>query len=401
MPAAAAWAEPLFTVGVTGTNGKTSTVHLIAAIVGAAGERVFSRSTVEDRLDGEVLPRDETRAARMALIQRAAEQGCRRLVLEVTSRALARGLARTWRFDLGVFTNLSPDHLDTHGSWEGYLAAKAQLFVHLGPGRHAVLDAGDPHVPLLERAIPPDVRISRYAAAWRPASGAVDLLARAVELDPSGTSIVLEPAAVADELGPAPLRTRLIGKPFAQNALAAALAAHRAGFSGAAIRRGLETCPMVSGRFEVVSRDPLVVVDYAHTPDALTATLGTARDLARGRVIVVFGAGGSRMTEKRGPMGEVVGRLADLAVITSDNPRREAPEAIAAAVLAGCRRGTAKAEVVLDRAEAIARALDHAGAGDVVLVAGKGHETRQQLADRHVPFSDAQVVRALLAGRSP
>ena len=402
--AAAPWAEPYFTVGVTGTNGKTSTTRMIAAALRAGGEAVLEVTTLGVRLDERELPRGRRFADFLAVLAEAAAAGCRRAAIEATSQALAGGYARAWRIDLGVFTNLSPDHLSTHGTWERYLAAKAQLFLHLGPGRTAVLNAADPHALFLDQAIPADVERRWFAAPGRgerlrPA----DLEAEAVELSPAGTRIRLRPSPVAAALGGS-LETRMIGEVFAENALAAALAGIAAGVAPAQVAAGIAACPVVPGRFEVVAAaagGPLCAVDYAHTPDALARTCAAARALAgpARRVIVVFGAGGGATPEKRGPMGEAVGAAADVAVVTSDNPRDEDPAAIAAALLSGVRRGgRARPEVELDRRRAIERALAQAEAGDVVVIAGKGHEAGQVVRGQTIPFSDAAVARACLGG---
>jgi UDP-N-acetylmuramoyl-L-alanyl-D-glutamate--2,6-diaminopimelate ligase len=403
----------MFTVGVTGTNGKTSTTHMLAAAFAAAGHSTLRIGTVGVALDGEPLPRGKRFTDFLATMQLAADRGCRHAVIEATSRGLAQGYARAWRFDLGVFTNLSPDHFTTHGSWEHYLAAKAQLFVHLGPGCTAVLNATDVHATFLDQAMPADV-VRRYFAA--PALGAApsrgpkhheaDLEAAHIEVTAAGTRAELCPSPFAEQLG-GELRTRMVGHVFAENALAAALAGLAAGLPGEAVARGIAACEVVPGRFEILVHGedhPIVAVDYAHSPDALLHTCATARALAgaHGRVIVVFGAGGDASPEKRTPMGEVVGAAADLAIVTSDNPRNEDPRAIADMLLAGLRRQQVQTELELDRARAIARALELATPEDVVVIAGKGHETGQVVGGRSLPFSDVAQVRqwVMLRGAS-
>jgi UDP-N-acetylmuramoyl-L-alanyl-D-glutamate--2,6-diaminopimelate ligase len=404
----------MFTIGVTGTNGKTSTTHLITAALQSAGRATLRIGTVGVALDDEPIKRGKTFADFLATMQFAASRGCAHAVVETTSQGLAQGYARHWRFDLGVFTNLSPDHFTTHGSWEHYLAAKAQLFVHLGPGRTAVLNAGDPHAVMLDQAIPPDV-IRRWF--WAPSRGPnlrePDLAAAAIHVGPAGTTVELAPSRAATELG-GRLQTTMVGEVFGENLLAAALAGLAAGLPGDAVAAGLAACPVVPGRFEVVDHGPdrpTVVVDYAHTPDALVRTCATGRALvaAGGRLIVVFGVGGGRMTSKRGAMGEAVGAAADLVIVTNDNPRDDDPETIAAMVVAGLEqaglqrfdRAASKAGfdragfiVELDRARAIELALAEAEPGDVVVVAGKGHEQGQIIAGRELPFCDVEVVRA-------
>jgi UDP-N-acetylmuramoyl-L-alanyl-D-glutamate--2,6-diaminopimelate ligase len=402
-PAPFPWAEPFFTVGVTGTNGKTSTTYLAAAAFRAAGHSVITETTIGYEIDGDVLDVPRTTQGYARAFHQAAERGCRHGVVEVTSQALGLGYAKMWRFDLGVFTNLSRDHLEAHGSWEHYLASKAQLFVHLGPGRTAVLNAADETCLLLDQVTPPDVERVWYAAPSRgPLLRPADLAARSVELAADGTKIELEPSERAERLGGG-LDLRLVGHVFAENALAAACAALDAGVAPDAVRRGLAECPVVPGRFEVLASSPnIVVVDYAHSPDALARTCDTARALANGgRVLVVFGAGGGTADKsKREPMGREVGQRADQAIITNDNPRTEDPKEIARSLAAGCRRGgRAYVSIELDRRRAIARALETARAGDVVVVAGKGHERGQVIGTETQPFSDVDELRALLGKR--
>lgn len=401
VPAAAPWAAPMFSFGITGTKGKTSTTRMLAAILRAAGHSTLEIGTLGAWIDDVAIPRGKSFSDFLATCQYALSRGARHAALELTSLALAQGYARAWRVDMGVFTNLSPDHLQTHGSWEHYLAAKAQLFVHLGPGRSAVLNAGDPHVAMLEQVIPRDVERRWFHAPQRgEALATPELAAATIELSRAGTRVVLAPSPLASSLGGA-LWVPTIGEVFGENALAAALAGHAYGLPSAAIVEGLAGCPPIPGRFEVVSGpdQPLVAIDYAHTPDALERTCTSARTLAghEGRLIVVFGAGGDATPSKREPMGEAVGRLADLAIVTNDNPRDEDPESIAAMLLAGLRRGRrATIERELDRQRAIARALELATSRDVVVIAGKGHEQGQQIRGQVQPFADAEVARRLL-----
>ena len=394
------WAEPLFTVGVTGTNGKSSTTHLIARAIAAAGHAVLTESTLGYWLGEEELHVPRTSRGYLAALREAAERGARHAVCEVTSAALARGFARVWRYDLGVFTNLSRDHVEAHGSWEHYLASKAQLFVHLGPGATAVLNACDPAALLLARVTPEDVTRRFFALDSRGERlTQADLAAARVSLSAVGTRLELEPSTLADALG-GELATKMVGHVFAENVLAAALAALSAGIPGEHVRAGLAACPVVRGRFEVVAEAPLVAIDYAHTPDALARTCDTARALSPGgRVIVVFGAGGGADEPKREPMGRAVGERADWAIVTSDNPRDEDPTQIAEAVARGARRGgRAHVQIELDRARAIERALTLARSTDVLVIAGKGHEHGQTVAGVELPYSDHDCVARLLAG---
>jgi UDP-N-acetylmuramoyl-L-alanyl-D-glutamate--2,6-diaminopimelate ligase len=397
-PAPFDWAEPFFTLGVTGTNGKTSTTLLIAAALRGAGHKVLTETTLGYQLDDQLLEVPRTHAGYLSAFERAAGEGCRHASIELTSQALGAGYAKRWRFDLGVYTNLSRDHLEAHASWEHYLGSKAQLFVHLGPGRTAVLNACDEAAQLLDVATPADVERVWYAVPSRgPALHAADLVAKRVDLTVEGTRVELEPSPRAEALGGA-VETRLVGEIFAENALAAAAAALAAGVSGEVVRRGIAGASGPAGRFEVVHRAPVIAIDYAHTPDALARTCDTARRLAGGgRVLVVFGAGGGFDPGKRGPMGQSVGSRADVAIVTTDNPRNENPREIARAVATGCRRGgRAYVRLEPDRRRAIAEALERARSGDVVVIAGKGHETGQRIGDRTIDLSDGDVVRELI-----
>ena len=397
--AAFPWADPLFTYGVTGTNGKTSTCAFISACLRAAGRKVITVGTTGAFIDGEAQIKGKNFAEFTALIERGKDAGCNDVVIETTSYGLKIGYAQKWRFDLGVFTNLSPDHLKTHGTWEDYLAAKAQLFLHLGPGRPMVLNAADQYATFIERATPPDVRRLWFHVPSRgPALAEPDLSAAKVSVDAEGTSVELAPSALAEALG-GKLRVRMVGEVFAENALATALACSATGIEPEAIVRGLAECEVVPGRFEVVSREPVVVVDYAHTPDALERTCATARRLATGRVIVVFGAGGGAMVKKRGPMGAAVAAGSDLAVITNDNPRREDPATIANMVAKGFAgvEDAAPYEIILDRRQAIEHAIGLAKPGDVVVVAGRGHELMQRVGTEDRPFSDREEVARITA----
>ncbi|MEM9453079.1 MAG: UDP-N-acetylmuramyl-tripeptide synthetase [Myxococcota bacterium] len=395
-PAPVPWAQDFFTFGVTGTNGKTSTVHLLTSVIAATGSHALGVSTVGTFLDGR--PLDLPHSARGFVDACAALRDVdgRWAVVECTSKSLAEGYAKRWRFDMGVFTNLSPEHLSTHGSWEHYLASKAQLFTHLGPGRVAVLNAADRHCLLLDRVIPGDVDRHWYGAPTRsPLQHQADLTAASVGVDPTGTFVQLAPSPAAEALG-GELQVRMVGDVYAENALAAATAALAAGLCGEQVADGLARCPPVPGRFEVLSHEPVVVVDYAHTPDALARTCETARGLATGDVIVVFGAGGDSSPGKRLPMGEAVGNRADVAIVTNDNPRDEDPQQIAQMLVEGVEvGGRARVEIRLDRRLAIERALDLARSGDVVVVAGKGHETGQEVGGETLPFSDRDEVRRL------
>ena len=265
------------------------------------------------------------------------ERGGRYAAVELTSEALAQGFAEAWQCNVGVFTNLTHDHLDAHGSAEHYLASKAQLFVSLPAGATAVLNAGDPVFDLLSEVMPAGVKVLSYAVPSRgPVQGTPDLVARSVDVSWSGTTIACDVRDPASGL-PSEVRVRAIGDVYAENALAALLGAVAAGVPAADACAALAEAPPPPGRFEVVHERPYVVVDYAHSPDALARTVQTARKLADrsgGKLTVVFGAGGKRDKAKRGPMGEAA-RSADRVILTTDNPRDEDPAVIARAIAEG------------------------------------------------------------------
>jgi UDP-N-acetylmuramoyl-L-alanyl-D-glutamate--2,6-diaminopimelate ligase len=393
----------LRTVAVTGTNGKTTTTTMVEAIVAAAGEPAARLTTLGAWVAGAQVPCPDPVREFLGTVERAVELGVRTLALETTSKALAAGLGRRWPPTVAVFTNLTRDHLDMHGSVEAYLAAKAQLFMALPADGVAVLNADDPASSLLAEVIPTGVT-RRWYAVLGVTGGAPDLAAASVTCAVGRTHLLLRPSPLADALG-GELVLGVTGAVHAQNALAAALATAALGYPPAAIRAGLAAFRGVRGRFEVVATRPLVVVDYAHTPDGLLGTLTTARAItpAGGRLLCVFGCGGLRDRGKRPQMGKIADDLADLVVLTTDNPRHEAPAAIAAEIQAGASptRERARWHVELDRAAAIAWAVAEAGADDVVIIAGKGHETVQEVAGRELPFDDAAVARAALAAQQP
>jgi UDP-N-acetylmuramoyl-L-alanyl-D-glutamate--2,6-diaminopimelate ligase len=389
-------------VGVTGTNGKTSTTRWTAACLARSARPVAQTTTLGSFLDDEPFAATRDFDGFLATMRAAVDRGGRFAAIELTSEALARGFARAWPCHIGVFTNLTHDHLDAHGSPEHYLASKAQLFVSLPPGGTAVLNACDHASALLAEIVPKHARIVRYAVPSRgEARGEPDLFAAAVEPTWEGTRVAIEARRHLAH-APGEIRIRAIGDIYAENALAALAAALVAGVPPDEAAAALACAPVPRGRFERVSRGtagPHVVVDYAHTPDALARTLAVARRLCEGKLVVVFGAGGERDKEKREPMGAAASS-ADRVVLTSDNPRSEDPASIAGAIRAGIRAGV-DVTVDLDRRAAIAAAIAGASPEDVVVVAGKGHETEQIAGGRKLPFDDAAEARAALASRPP
>lgn len=394
------------TACVTGTNGKTTTTSLIAAIVEAAGEPAGCVTTLGAWVAGEQAGEKPTGEAFVRTLDLAAARGVKTLAIETTSQALGEGFSRSWPARVAVFTNLSRDHLDYHGTPERYLAAKAQLFMGLPSDGVAILNVADPASALLDEVTPPAVRRLGYAArAPDPECAAIPLTlyAEHIAVDETGTHARLAASPFADALG-GRLDLALVGDVHVENALAAALAGSALGYGFDAIREGLAKFAGVPGRFQVVHRRPLVVVDFAHTTDALRRTLSVARSLVaarQGRVLCVFGCGGDRDPGKREEMGAVAARGADVVVITSDNPRSEDPAAIADVVQMGASASEGNALLIrlLDRGEAIARAVELATSVDIVVIAGKGHEKTQIVGDRELPFDDVEVALEAAARR--
>ncbi len=387
-----AWKGELFTVGVTGTNGKTSTTRWTAACLARLARPVAQATTLGSFLDEEPLSTPKSWEGFLATMRAGLDRGGRFAAIELTSESLARGFAKAWPCEVGVFTNLTHDHLDAHGSPEHYLASKAQLFVHLPATGTAVLNGADPSSELIAEVLPRGVRVVRYGLASRrdaARTGALDLEAHDLRVAWDGTRFRLSRGGDGD------VRIQAIGEIYAENALAALGAAMAAGVPLDEARAALGEVRPPAGRFEVVREHPHVVVDYAHTPDALGRTIAIARALLanarKGELWLVFGAGGDRDRKKRAPMGAAAS-AADHVLLTSDNPRHEDPRAICDDIREGLASGT-RVELQLDREAAIRRAVASAGPDDIVLVAGKGHETEQIVGDTVRPFSDIEAAR--------
>jgi UDP-N-acetylmuramoyl-L-alanyl-D-glutamate--2,6-diaminopimelate ligase len=396
--------EQLTLVGITGTNGKTTTSYLLASIFEAAGMKCGRLGTIGYRI-GDV----EVEAARTTpeapelqrMLRQMVAERCAAAVMEVSSHALALRRADNLRFAAAVFTNLTRDHLDFHRDMQDYFRAKRRLFELLPEDAVGVTNLDDP-------------RGSEMAAVVRrPVTYAIEANA---DVRPGPLSFSLEGLEfeVRTPRGTLQVRSPLVGRPNTYNILAAAAAAMALDVPFSAIERGLSSLELVPGRFQVVSGpgdDVRVVVDYAHTDDALRNLLETARPLASGRVITVFGCGGDRDRTKRPLMGAVAARLSDLVIVTSDNPRSEDPERIVDEIKRGIvvpadrapkgQQGPRSTPYIpiIDRRAAIERAVQEARPGDLVLVAGKGHEKYQVIGDRVLPFDDVEIARAALARR--
>ena len=374
--------------GVTGTNGKTTTAFLLYSILAAAGRRPGLLGTVEMRVGGERRPVTRTTPEAIDLqriFRELLDAGDRSCAMEASSHASELKRLVGTRFRALAFTNLSQDHLDFHGTLEAYYDAKRRLFTEPDVDGHrppAAVNVGDPH----GRRLADELRaLSGSVLTFGLVDGA-DVRPEQLELTPSSTSFRAAGLSV---------RPRLRGRFNVENVLGAIAAARLLEIADDAIVRGIEHVGGVPGRFESLDEGQpfAVLVDYAHTPEALENVLAEARRLASGSLVCVFGCGGDRDRAKRPLMGEVVARLADRAIVTSDNPRSEEPLAIIEEIRAGMAGGE---EVEPDRAVAIARAVEEAEEGDVVVIAGKGHEQGQELRDRTIPFDDREVARDAL-----
>jgi UDP-N-acetylmuramoyl-L-alanyl-D-glutamate--2,6-diaminopimelate ligase len=393
-------------VGITGTNGKTTTAYVMASILDRAGLTSGLIGTVVYRVG-----REEREASRttpeasdiQALLREMVDNGCGACAMEVSSHALALKRVEGIRFAAGVFTNLTRDHLDYHGDMEAYFRAKRRLFELLPSTAPSIVNLDDPKGRELADRVE------------RPVTYAVD---RPADVTPGPLTYSLDGLRfdIRTPRGLVACRSRLVGRPNVYNILAAVATAVALDLPFSAIEKGIRDLEGVPGRFEVVSSsadEVTALVDYAHTDDALRNLLDTARPLARGRLITVFGCGGDRDRTKRPLMGAVARRLSDLVIVTSDNPRTEEPARIIDEILAGLlqpsersghadtrQNGTAPGHLaIVDRRAAIEKAIELAQPGDLVLIAGKGHEKYQVIGERVLPFDDAAIAREALSNR--
>jgi UDP-N-acetylmuramoyl-L-alanyl-D-glutamate--2,6-diaminopimelate ligase len=394
-------------IGVTGTNGKTTITYLVASILDQAGRRCGRIGTIGYRVG--LVEHEASRTTPEApdvqrLLREMVGARCLACAMEVSSHALALLRVDRMRFAAGVFTNLTRDHLDFHHGMEDYFLAKRRLFEMLAPGAPAVVNLDDPYGQRLQREFPGAVTFALDRLA--------DITVGGLELSLHGLS-----GEVRTPAGAFRLRSPLVGRPNASNVLAAAAVAVSLDVPLPVVEQGIAALGNVPGRFQTVSTDQdevAVVVDYAHTDDALRNLLDTARPLTHGRVVTVFGCGGDRDRTKRPLMGMVAARLSDQVVLTSDNPRSEDPLEVIEDVKRGIvpperpvvRHGQPVPSIrqvawraIPDRREAIEWAIREAHPGDLVLIAGKGHEKTQTIGDRALPFDDVAVAREVLGAR--
>jgi UDP-N-acetylmuramoyl-L-alanyl-D-glutamate--2,6-diaminopimelate ligase len=385
--------ERLGLTGITGTNGKTTTAYLVDSVLRAAGHTTALIGTIEYRLAGRILPAVNTTPESLDLIRLFAElehAGGSHATMEVSSHALALGRVYGLRFHTAIFTNFTRDHLDYHGTMDAYFAAKQSLFQGAGgpAPEFAVLNRDDDRVRRLKVE-------SRTQTFWFGLGPEADLRARHIASSFNGLRFDVQYGKTRFAI-----ESPLIGKINVYNILAACGAALSYGLAPETIVRGIAQMRAVPGRFERIDEGQpfVVVVDYAHTDDALRNVIAAARSLNPKRVITLFGCGGDRDRAKRPLMGQAAGENSDFVVLTSDNPRSEDPLAIMNDALVGIRRVDVPHVVEPDRALAIARAIKEAREGDIVILAGKGHEPYQVLKDKTIPFDDRTVAREVLKG---
>jgi UDP-N-acetylmuramyl-tripeptide synthetase len=405
-------AHRMIMVGVTGTNGKTTTTLMIAAILRAHGLRVGTIGTLGSELDGKPIPSDHTTPEAdqlQAVLAQMEEEGAQAVVMEVSSHALALHRADGIPFNAAVFTNLTQDHLDYHGTMEAYFTAKARLFTDFPvqfPRPDGKAFVGAINVNQWEGRDLVTIARGDIITTSTTSTPAV-LKGEEIELKPDSVQFVAVYDSGVDRYR-LPIRLPLGGAFQADNALGAISATLRLGIPRETIQRGLEAMNRVPGRFEAVPTGTLgfqVVVDYAHTPDGLANLLKSAQNLHPKRILVVFGCGGDRDRTKRPLMGGLAGRMADVAIVTSDNPRTEDPQAILQEILTGMDKEkdkSLKATVLVeaDRRTAIGLAIEQAEEGDLVLIAGKGHEDYQIVGKEVLPFDDRKVASEWLAKRT-
>jgi UDP-N-acetylmuramoyl-L-alanyl-D-glutamate--2,6-diaminopimelate ligase len=378
-------------VGITGTSGKTSTSYFVDSVLRRSGCSVARFGTIDYRIGGEVIAASQTTPEApllQSLLRRSVDAGCNAVVMEVSSHALALRRVGEVHFDVGVFTNMSRDHLNFHPSMDDYKKAKARLFDSLDGG--AVINVDDPVASYM-------LDSSRGSSVTYGVEKPADVRARNIETTLQGVFFDADTPR-----GTIAVRLRHLGDYSVYNALAAVAVGEALGIDLEVIGAALAETAAVPGRFELVDtadRDFAVAVDYAHKPDALLRVLQAARRLRPRRLILVFGCGGDRDRGKRPVMGRIASELSDQVIVTSDNPRSEDPRAILDDIVVGVREGDpnlSSCEIEVDRAAAIRRAIAIAGAGDIVLIVGKGHETYQLVGDQRLHFDDGEQARAAL-----
>lgn len=375
-------------IGVTGTNGKTSTTYMVKSIAEAAGKKVGLIGTIHNLIGDAIVETNRTTPESVdlyALLRRMVDEGVDLAVMEVSSHALVQERVHGLMFDAALFTNLTQDHLDYHKTFDNYLAAKKLLFTDMA--RTGIFNTDDPYAARMMEGVPCKVRTAGIHSD-------ADYRASRIEITTRGVSFLLHTPS-----GQGTLSLRISGLFTVYNAMGAVALMEEAGFSFADCKRGLSQLTGVAGRLqpcETFDRNIAVYVDYAHTPDALLNVLTTVQGFRQGRVITLFGCGGDRDALKRPIMGEIAGQHSDFVVVTSDNPRTEDSMSIIRAIEPGVKKTGAAYAVIENRRDAIRFALDQAGAHDIIVIAGKGHENYQEICGVKHHFDDKEEVETYL-----
>ncbi|NLJ41257.1 MAG: UDP-N-acetylmuramoyl-L-alanyl-D-glutamate--2,6-diaminopimelate ligase [Clostridiales bacterium] len=378
-------------IGVTGTNGKTTITHLVKAVLEEIGQRVGLIGTITNMIGDRKIPSAHTTPESLdlqRLLREMADENADSIVMEVSSHSLSLGRVEGCQYDIGAFTNLSRDHLDFHPTMEEYRDAKAKLFAQ---SKMAVINVDDESGRWIKDRF--EGRVMTYGICKE-----ADIYARDLEITDKGVTFNLHSPE-----GEIPINLAIPGIFSIYNALAAAGICLDMGISLEAIAQGLQRVKGIDGRFELLDTgtDYSVILDYAHTPDGLENILETARGFVKGRVLTLFGCGGDRDFTKRPMMGEVAGRFSDLCIITSDNPRSEEPMKIIKQIMPGVKKTGCPYKIIENRKEAIEYALSNAKKGDVVILAGKGHETYQILKNKTIHFDEKEIVMEILGRERP
>jgi UDP-N-acetylmuramoyl-L-alanyl-D-glutamate--2,6-diaminopimelate ligase len=383
--------DKLKVIGITGTNGKTTITYLLESIVKAAGNEAGVIGTINYRLKNKVLPAKNTTPGPLelqALLADMVKMGIDYAIMEVSSHSLDQGRVDRLFFDTAIFTNLTGDHLDYHKTMAGYFKAKKRIFEKLKKGGAAILNGDDKKAASLKRSL-------KNAVLYGTKKN-TDVSAEDIKLSMNGTSFTVKTKECSFAI-----ETRLIGMHNVSNILAATAAAMSLKIPESAIVKGVGRLAAIPGRLEAVEAgQPFkVFVDFAHTEDALFNVLSLLREIAEKRIVTVFGCGGNRDRTKRPRMGKVACKFSDHVIITSDNPRSEEPCDIVSEIESGVRGAFSNYDIVLDRQEAIAKAFEAAEKGDIVVIAGKGHEAYQIVKDRTLAFDDRIVAKNLLGAK--
>jgi len=381
-------------IGITGTNGKTTISYLMENILLEAGKSVGRLGTINYKIGEKVTEAVNTTPSSLLLnklLNEMVKRSLKYAVMEVSSHSLDQHRTDKVQFDIAVFSNITREHLDYHRSFQKYLSAKTKLFSSLSPDSGAVLNAEDPHFESFK-----DASSSKRIMSFKIGQGA-DIKASDLKMDMNGIEFAIE--GPKDKVF---IKSQLIGRYNVSNILAATATAIMEGIDLKTIKKGIEGTKQIPGRLQLVKNKTgfKIFIDYAHTDDALKKVLNTLATVKKKNLIVVFGCGGQRDAAKRPRMGRVASNKADFVIITTDNPRDENPKLIAEEIRKGLKKNYKNYEIILDRKKAIKKAISIATDGDIVLIAGKGHEAYQIVGDKKIPFNDEEVVKDILKRRN-